>query len=140
MRAKRISCVMIDDGSIINVGPLRLLYKFRIPVEELKASNLVIKAYNDSKKQVVGTFKEIVIVGEVESVVEFTVLDILPTFTLLLGRPWFHPLGGVPSTLHQKIKFPLDMKVSTIEAETNILVTCMNVTPPAFQVSKIKED
>ena len=31
--------------------------------------------------------------------------------------------------MHQKIKFPLDGKVATIEAETNILVTCMNVTP-----------
>ena len=71
---------------------------------------------------------------------EFTMLDILPTFALLLGRPWFHPLGGVSSTLHQKIKFPLDGKVATIEVETNILIACMNMTPPAFQVSMISEE
>ena len=42
MRAKKTSCVMVDDGSTINVCPLRLLHKFGIPVEELEASNLII--------------------------------------------------------------------------------------------------
>ena len=87
MRAKKTSCVMVDDESTINVCQLSLLHKFGIPVEELKASNLIIRAYDDSKKQVVGTFKAIVTTGEIESVVKFTVLDILPTFSLLLGRP-----------------------------------------------------
>ena len=30
--------------------------------------------------------------------------------------------------------------VATIEVKTNILVACMNVTPPTFQVSVINED
>lgn len=47
-----------------------------------------------------GTFKVMVKTGPVESEVEFTVLDIPVTFSLLLGRPWFHPLGGIPSTQH----------------------------------------
>ena len=45
-------------------------------------------------------------VGPIEDEVEFTVLDIPATFALLLGRPWFKKLKGVPSTLHQVIKFP----------------------------------
>ena len=83
---------MVDDGSTINVCPLRLLHKFGISVKELEAFNLIIRAYDDSKKQVVGTFKATITVGEIESVVEFTILDIPPTFALLLERPWFHPL------------------------------------------------
>ena len=109
-------------------------------MDDLEASNLIIRAYDDSKKPVVGTFKAAVTVGEIESIVEFTVLDIPPTFALLLGRPWFHPLGGVPSTVHQKIKFPLNGKVVTIQAEANSIIACMNVTPPAFQVTVINED
>ena len=50
MRAKKTSCVMVDDGSTINVCPLSLLHKFRILVEELKASNVIIRTYDDSKK------------------------------------------------------------------------------------------
>ena len=78
--------------------------------------------------------------GEIESVIEFNILDILPTFALLLGRPWFHPMGGIPSTVHQKIKFPLNDKVVTIPAETNNIIACLNIVPPGFQISVIHED
>ena len=78
---------MVDDESSINVYQLRLLHKFGISVAELKAYILIIRAYDDSKKQVVGTFKVTVTMGEIKSIVEFIVLDILPTFSLLLGRP-----------------------------------------------------
>ncbi|KAF2307622.1 hypothetical protein GH714_030338 [Hevea brasiliensis] len=64
------------------------------------------QAYDDSKRNVIGVFKTMVKVGPIETEVEFTVLHISMTFSLLLGRIWFHPLGGVPSTLHQKIKIP----------------------------------
>ena len=87
MRAKKTSCVIVDDGSAINVYLLRLLYNFGISVEELEASNLIIRAYDDSKKQVVGTFKVTIIMGEIEYVMEFKVLDTPLTFALLLGRP-----------------------------------------------------
>ena len=87
-------------GSAINVCPLRLLQKFRINVEDLEGSNVIIRAYDDFKNPVIRTFKIVVTVGDIESVTEFTVLDIPPTFILLLGRPWFHPMGGIPSTVH----------------------------------------
>ena len=61
---------------------------------------MIIRAYDDSKKPIVGTFKAVVTVEYIESVTEFTVLDIPPTFDLLLERPWFHPIGGIPSSVH----------------------------------------
>ena len=91
---------MIDDGSAINIYPLRLLNKFGMNVENLEQSNVIIRAYDDSKKPVVGTFKVVVIMGDIKSVTEFTVLDIPPTFALLLGRPRYHLMGGIPSIVH----------------------------------------
>ena len=105
VNGKRTSCVMVDDGSSINVCPLKLLAKMGIAREDLKPSDLVIRAYDDSKRVVEGTFTAKVKTGPIISEVEFTVLDIPMTFAVLLGRPWFHALGGVPSTVHQKIKF-----------------------------------
>ena len=78
------------------------------------------------------TFKAVVTVGEIKSVTKFTVLDIPPTFALLLGRPWFHPMGGIPSTVHQKIKFLLNGKVITIPTETNNIIACLDIVPPGF--------
>ncbi|XP_070010242.1 uncharacterized protein [Nicotiana sylvestris] len=37
--------------------------------------------------------------------VEFQVLDIPASYNLLLGRPWIHVAGAMPSTLHQAMKF-----------------------------------
>ena len=36
VKSKKTSCVMVDDGSTINVCPLRLLYKFGMNVENLE--------------------------------------------------------------------------------------------------------
>ena len=69
-------------------------------VEELTKSDLVIRAYDDSTRSVKGTFVAPVKNGPIEAVVEFTMLDIPVTYALLLGRPWYHVLGGVASTVH----------------------------------------
>ena len=140
VRSKNTSCVMVDDGSAINVCPLRLLHKFDMNVKDLKESNVIIRAYGDSKKPVVGTFEVVVTMGDIESVIEFTVLDIPPTFTLLPVRPWFYPLGVIPSTVHQKSKFPFDVKVVTIPVETNNIIAYLNTVPLGFQISVIHRD
>ncbi|KAK4732101.1 hypothetical protein R3W88_025089 [Solanum pinnatisectum] len=36
---------------------------------------------------------------------EFQVLNINTSYNLLLGRPFIHMAGAVPSTLHQLMKF-----------------------------------
>ena len=54
---------MVDDSSTINVYPLRLLHKFGMNVEDLEESNVIIQAYDDSKKPIVRTFKVVVTVG-----------------------------------------------------------------------------
>ena len=131
---------MVDDGSAINVCPLRLLHKFGINPEDLEQSNVIIWAYDNSKKSIVGTFKAVVTMGDIEWVTEFIVFDISLTFSLLLGRPWFHPMGRIPSTVHQKIKFPLNGKVVIILVETNNIIACLNIVTPGFQISMIHED
>ena len=96
VKGKKTSCVMVDDGSSINVCPLKILPKLRLQLESLTPSVMTIKAYDDSKWGVEGVFSSMVKVGPIEDEVEFIVLDIPATFSLLLGRPWFHKLGGVP--------------------------------------------
>ena len=91
---------MVDYGSTINICPLQILPNLGVKVEELTKSDLVIRAYDDSTKSVEGTFVAPAKTGPIEVVIEFTVLDMPVTYALLLGRPWYHILGGVPSTVH----------------------------------------
>ena len=79
----------------------------------------------------------------IKVVVEFTLLDILVTYDLLLGRPQYHILGGVLSTVHQKMKFLLDGEVITIDASMSKTVFTVRdyqkqvVAPTGFQVAMI---
>ena len=72
-------------------------------------------------------------------------IDIPVTFAILIGRPWFHPLGGVPSSLHQKIKFPYENKVVTISAKIETAIAALSLAPkeipisPSFEVCMIYE-
>ena len=100
VKEKRISYVMVDDGSAINVCPLQILPNLGVKVKELMKFDLVIRAYDNSTRSLEGTFMAPVKTSSIEAVVEFTVLDIPATYALLLGRPWYHILGGVPSTVH----------------------------------------
>ena len=137
---------MVDNGSAINVCPLKILPKLGLTEVDLKPSEVVIKAYDDIKRPVAGTFRALVKISPIEEWVNLHVIDILVTFAILLGRPWFHPLGGLPSTLHQKIKFPHEGKIVTILAETEAVVAALNLdnneipVSPGFQVCMIYED
>ena len=138
VRGKRNSYVMVDDGSAINVYPLQILPNLGVKVEELMKSDLVIRADDDNTRSMEGTFIALVKTGPIEAVVEFTMLDIPVTYALLLGRPWYYILGGVPSTVHQKVKFLLDGEVITIDASMSKTVSTVKdeqkqvIAPPGF--------
>ena len=78
---------MVDNGSAINVCPLKILLKLGLTKVDLKPSEVVIKAYDDIKRHVVGTFRALVKIGPIKVWVNLHVLDIPVTFIILLGRP-----------------------------------------------------
>ena len=88
-------------------------------------SDLVIRAYDDSTRSVEGTFVALVNTRPIKAVMEFTVLDIPITYALILGRPWYYILRGVPSTVHQKGKFLRNEEVITIDASMSKTVSAV---------------
>ena len=46
--------------------------------------------------------------------VDFIVVDAFSPCTAIIGRPWFHTLGAVSSTLYQKVKYPIGDQVLEI--------------------------
>ena len=66
VKMKLTCCVMVDNGSAINVCPFKMLPKLGLTKEELKPSEIVIKAYDDTKRPVAGTFRALVKIGPIE--------------------------------------------------------------------------
>lgn len=81
-----------------------------------------VRAYDNTRRNVVGTVLLEVSVEEFSNKVEFHVLDILASFNLLLGRPWLHHpnIMSVPSSLHQKVQLGLAEGSFTIYGDSGI--------------------
>ena len=63
-----------------------------------------------------GTLTLELMIGPVVFQVLFQILRIPVSFNLLLGRPWIHSVGVIPSSLHLKVKFIHDGQVITISS------------------------
>ena len=61
-------------------------------------------------------------VGPQQFVIPFQVLDIPRSFNLLLGRPWIHSVGAIPSSLHQMVKFVSNGQVVTVLGEQDYAI------------------
>ena len=57
------------------------------------------------------------LIGEMESSVLFHIIDAKTTYKLLIGRPWLHEYGVVPSTYNQCLKYFQDGQVKKIVAD-----------------------
>lgn len=122
LMGKKVPVVLVNNGSALNVCPMHTATKLGITENKLTPSALTIRAYDSGCRSVLGTFKTTRMVGPVESVIEFCVMDINTSYNLLLGRTWLHPLEAVPSTVHQKIKLPWKEGVLVIHGDGEIVV------------------
>ena len=56
-------------------------------------------------------------------------MDINLAYNCLLGWPWIHSVGVVPSSLHQNLKFMVEGQLIIVSREEDILVSCPSSTP-----------
>ena len=97
--------VLIDNGSFLNVMPFFTLIRLPVDRSYMKYTHTVVRTFDGTRREVTGEIEIEMQIGLCTFNVEFQVMDISPSYNCLLGRPWIHIAGAVPSTLHQKIKF-----------------------------------
>ena len=114
---KIVSRVLIDNGSSLNVCPLATLHLLGIDITQVKPSTTTVRAFDGSKREIAGEIDLEIEVGPQAFIIPFQVLDIPRSFNLLLGRPWIHFAGAIPSSLHQKVKFITNGQIITVLGE-----------------------
>ena len=82
----KVPMVLIDNGSALNVCPFRTAFIIGIDVETSIPSTLTVRAYDNTSRKVMGTFKAPCKIGLSETIVEFHMMDITPNYNLFLGR------------------------------------------------------
>ncbi|RDX60131.1 hypothetical protein CR513_61760, partial [Mucuna pruriens] len=55
----------------------------------------------------------------------FQVMDISPAYSCLLGRPWIHMAGAVPSSLHQRVKFITNHQLINVVGEKELVISTL---------------
>nr|CAN63594.1 hypothetical protein VITISV_004160 [Vitis vinifera] len=70
-----------------------------------------------------GTLSTHVMIGPVSYSILFQALRIQSSFNLLLGHPWIHEAGVIPSSLHQKVKFIHKGHIITIQSNIDIITS-----------------
>ena len=57
--------------------------------------------------------------------VEFLVVDVPSPYNAIMGRTWIHCMRAVPSTYHQRIRFPTSKGVMEIKGDQIALRSCL---------------
>ncbi|XP_017972264.1 PREDICTED: uncharacterized protein LOC108661074 [Theobroma cacao] len=104
--------VLVDNGLALNVMPRSTLTKLPVDVSYMRTSRMVV---------------------------QFQVMDIAPSYNCLLGRPWIHMAGVIPSSLHQKVKFIAEGQLISVCAEEDILAIQPSSAPYVEATEEVPE-
>ena len=118
-RGTTMAHALVDTGSSLNVLPKKALDRLDYEGLTLKPSNIVVRDFDWSKRMVHGEVDIPVKVCSQTFESKFYMMDIRPSYSCLLGRPWIHKAGAVTSTLHQKLKYPVKGKIVTVQGGRN---------------------
>ena len=116
--------ILIDNGSSVNIIQLEALKKMSIPESEIASKSSALIGFSGEVKSTVGEIKLPVYIEGVNSIQKFCVIDSLPCYNIILGRPWIHDMKAVPSTYHQCIKLPTPWGVVKIDSDQQEAKDC----------------
>jgi hypothetical protein len=118
-----LSNVLVDTGSSLNVLPKSTLLNLSYQGAPMRYSGVIVKAFDGSRKTVIGEVDLPVKIGPSDFQITFQVMDIHLVYSCLLGRPWIHEARVVTSTLHQKLKFVKNGKLVIVGGEKALLAS-----------------
>ncbi|XP_073261302.1 uncharacterized protein [Populus alba] len=133
-----IGKVLIDNGSALNVLPRHMLDEMPVDPSHMQPSVMTARAYDGSPRQVIGTIEVKLAVGPQVFLVTLQVMDIPPSYNMLLGRSWIHSAGAVTSSLHQCLKYIANGVLVTVKAEETISMV-RNVAVPFIEAEDCKD-
>ena len=106
--------VMVDQGSAAKIMYPDLYKGLNLKAKDLTPYSSPLVSFEgkiiipkDQVRLLVQTGSEVV-------EVDFIVVDAYSPYTTIVARPWFHTLGAVSSTLHQKVKYPFKGQIKEI--------------------------
>jgi hypothetical protein len=117
--------VLVDKGSFTEVMYQELYEKLGLGKSDL--SELVSPVFGFSGESIIPLGKTTlpVLTGPVNLQTEFIVIQAPSPYNAIMGRSWLHRMRAVPSTLHQKLRFPTKDGVMEINGDQVAAKQCV---------------
>ena len=104
IKEQLVNRILVDGGSTVNILPFKVLKDLGISLDQLSHSRLMTQGFNQDGQRAIGKIRLNMLIGDMESSALFHVINVRTSYKLLLGQPWLHEYGVVPSTYHQCFK------------------------------------
>ena len=100
-----VKTVVIDQGSGVDVMYLDLFKGLGLKNQDLAKYDSLLVFFYEKVMIPQGQISLPVSMEGKEVIVTFIVVNLFSPYMVILGRPWIHAIGAIPSTLHMKVKF-----------------------------------
>ena len=127
--------VMIDQGSGADVMYPDLLKGLRLNNQDLAKYNSSLVSFDGRVVIPQDQISLPISMEGKEVIVTFIVVNSFSPYTTILGRPWIHAMGAIPSTLHMKVKFRTKRGVATVRGNQKLLDNIL-LPPPTGKTNK----
>ena len=112
--------VMIDQGSGIDVMYLDLFKGLGLKNQDLAKYNSPLVSFDGRVVIPQGQISFPVSMEGKEVIVTFIVVNLFSPYMAILGRPWIHTMGAIPSTLHMKVKFRTERGIAIVRGNQRV--------------------
>ena len=123
-----VSKVLIDNGSAINVMPLRMLRALGRSISDMIETEVTVSAFIGE----VSNTLEILPIGSKTSLFAFFVIDSTTNYNILLGRDWIHANWCVSFSLYQFLLFWNGNEVKVVRADKQPLMAATGIVEARY--------
>ena len=137
--------VLIDQGSYSEIMYPNLFHGLGLKQSDLQPYDAPLVGFSGKSIWPMGWITMAIHTGPISLDTEFLVVDVPSPYTAIMGRRWLHKLNAVPSSLHQKLRFPTDFGIIEIKGEQVASKQCIMVAikqnpPGAKQKGKMEAE
>ena len=117
--------VIINQGSGVYVMYPDLFEGLGLKNQDLKRYDTPLVSFDGRVVIPEGQISFLVNMEGKEVMMTFMVVRSFSPYTAILGRPWIHVVRTVPSTLHVKVKFPIEHGVAIVRGNQQVARQCL---------------
>uniref|UniRef100_A0A2N9H2R1 Uncharacterized protein n=1 Tax=Fagus sylvatica TaxID=28930 RepID=A0A2N9H2R1_FAGSY len=117
--------ILVDQGSFAEVMYQELFEKLGLGKSDLSEYSSPIFGFSGESTIPMGKTTLPVLAGPINLQTEFIVIQAPSPYNAIMGRSWLHKMRAIPSTLHQKLRFPTKDGVMEISGDQVAAKQCV---------------